>query len=157
LDRVEAGRTAIELELVRRCLSLEVPLLGVCGGMQVMAVAAGGTLIQDLPNGAHEQPTDPASPYHLVNVEPPVAHWLGPSVEVNSTHHQAVGELATPFVSAGSSPDGVIEVLVAPSHPFAVGVQWHPELLGDYRLYRALVGASARRRHSRSPQGHEGE
>ena len=158
LDRVEPGRTATELELVRHCLALKVPLLGVCGGMQVMAVAAGGSLIQDLPlDPRHEQPTDPASPWHSVSIEPPVTQWLGTMVEVNSTHHQAVREPGSPFVACGGSPDGVVEVIAAPAHPFAVGVQWHPELLGDYRLYQALVRASARRRRSRFPMVRGGE
>ncbi len=146
LDRVAADRTSTELALARACIARKLPVLGVCGGLQALAVAAGGTLIQDISTevpGAlqHEQPTDPSVPWHRVDLrEGPLRGWLGKSVEVNSTHHQAVEEPG-PFRPAGCTEDGVIEALWLPDHPFCVGVQWHPELLGDLRLYRALLEA----------------
>lgn len=133
LDRVDEARTGLELPLCAACLAEGVPVLGICGGMQALAVAAGGSLVQDI--GAqvvgaleHEQPTDPAQPWHPVELEGALAAALGPRVEVNSTHHQAV---ADPGVLAvvGRAPDGVVEAVALPGHPFAVGVQWHPELL----------------------------
>ncbi len=149
LDRVDEGRTVAELALARACLRRDVPLLGICGGMQAMAVAAGGTLIQDLPAPDpahperidHEQPHDPAHPAHAVRVEDPAARWLGASVSANSTHHQAVDAPGDGFVACGWAPDGVVEVIAAPGHRFALGVQWHPELLGQLDAYRALVAA----------------
>ncbi len=150
IDRVEEDRTDTELGLARACLRDGIPVLGVCGGMQALAVAAGGTLIQDLPPAdaahlAHEQPTDPATAWHRIRVVPPASQWLGEQVEANSTHHQAVREPGA-LVAAGWSDDGVIEVVAHPTHPFALGVQWHPELLGDLRPYDALVAAARARR-----------
>jgi len=150
LDRVDSARTTMELALARACLERDLPLLGICGGMQAMAVATGGRLVQDLPAPtpgspgpiAHEQPTDPATPWHDVHIARPARVWLPARLEVNSTHHQAVEEPAGPWTVAGRSPDGVIELILAAGHRFAVGVQWHPELLGELSLYRALVAAA---------------
>lgn len=142
LDRVEEARTATEIGLARACLARGVPVLGVCGGMQALAVAAGGRLVQDLPG--HEQPTDPATPWHTVRVAAPADRWLGSAVPANSTHHQAVRDPGF-LVACGWSEDGTVEVVAAPDHPFALGVQWHPELQGDLRPYLALVTAAAGR------------
>lgn len=145
LDRVEEERTVLELRLARAALAHDLPVLGVCGGMQVLAVAAGGTLIQDLPAAwGHEQAGDPALASHEVRCEGRLATWLGAAVAVNSTHHQAVDRPGDGFVVAGQSPDGVIEAIVHEERRFSVGVQWHPELLGDGRLYARLVEAARR-------------
>lgn len=149
LDRVEPARTELELDLARACLQHGVPVLGICGGMQVLAVAAGGSLVQDLPvpDGAHpdrlrhEQLTDPASASHEVVLEGPAIDWFGDRVQVNSTHHQAIKDPGA-FVVCGRAPDGVVEVIVHPGHPFAAGAQWHPELLGQLGPYEALVAAA---------------
>jgi putative glutamine amidotransferase len=146
LDRVEPTRTETELGAARAAYAAGLPMLGICGGMQVLAVARGGSLIQDLPaEPTHEQPTDPAEPWHTVAVAAPLLRWLSPVESVNSTHHQAVDAPGQGGVVAGRSADGVVEAVVYPGHPFAVGVQWHPELLGDVRLYRALVSSSSAR------------
>ena len=157
LDRVDEDRTGLELALCRICLEREVPLLGICGGMQALAVAAGGSLVQDI--GAqvpgaleHEQPTDPALAWHPVAIEGPLARELGGSIEVDSTHHQAVLDPGALRV-VGRAPDGVIEAVLHPGHPFALGVQWHPELMdadrpvaerlrGCLGPYRLLVEAT---------------
>lgn len=145
IDRVEDSRTELELALARRALAADLPVLGVCGGMQVLAVAAGGSLIQDLPaEPAHEQPTSPAEPWHAVSVTGGLAAWMGDEVKVNSTHHQAVDDPGAGFVVEGVSPDGVTEAIRHRHHRFAVGVQWHPERLGDVRLYEALLAAITR-------------
>lgn len=149
LDRIEPARTVLELALARAALDRDLPLLGVCGGMQAMAVAAGGALVQDLPKPDaahpdridHEQPTDPATPWHPVTVADPARRWLGSALRVNSTHHQAVRDPGPELVACGFAPDGTIEVIASPGHRFALGVQWHPELLGDLRPYRALLAA----------------
>jgi putative glutamine amidotransferase len=145
LDATDAPRTEMELALARDCIRLEIPVLGVCGGMQVLAVASGGTLVQDILTehpGAldHEQATDPAAPWHRVQLEATsrLAH-MGKEIQVNSTHHQAVADPGE-MVVTGRAPDGICEVIELPSHRFCVGVQWHPELL-DIAPYAALVEA----------------
>ena len=142
LDRVEEERTALELTLARAAAARGVPLLGICGGMQALAVALGGTLVQDIGTdvpGAleHEQPTDPATAWHPLLADAKWAALFGNAV--NSTHHQAVAD-AGPLPVVGRAPDGVTEAVALPGHPFCLGVQWHPELL-DGRLFAALVSS----------------
>ena len=144
LDRIDEERTQFELNLVRRCIESNKALLGICGGMQVMAVAAGGTLIQDIGtemDGAleHEQPTDPCQGWHLVELhEKRWINWYKESkIMVNSTHHQAVDEIGD-FLVTGTASDGVIEAIEHPKRNFCVGVQWHPELLST-NLFTAMV------------------
>lgn len=149
IDRVDEERTATELDLARRCVELDIPILGVCGGMQALVVATGGSLIQDIAAevpGAieHEQPTDPAEGWHQVTLEPSLLrHVFGRAPVVNSTHHQAVADPGI-FRVSGRAPDGVIEAIELPNHCFCVGVQWHPELLGQ-QPYRALLDAARAR------------
>jgi len=135
LDRVDEGRTVLELGLAKACMESDMPLLGICGGMQAMAVAAGGTLHQDIkaciPDSLeHEQTTDPSKIWHPVSLTPTVVRKAyGTSmIRVNSTHHQAIDDPGNLEV-AGRAPDGVIEAVVMPDHRCAVGLQWHPELL----------------------------
>lgn len=145
LDRVDEGRTGLELRLAAACLDQEVPVLGLCGGQQALAVAAGGTLVgdlrQDWPGASeHEQPTDPAEPWHAVLTEPGILQRVcGLQLRVNSTHHQAVDDPGRLRVT-GRAPDGVVEAVELDGHPFCLGVQWHPELL-DASLFKALVAA----------------
>jgi putative glutamine amidotransferase len=145
LDRVDEGRTGLELTLAAACLAQQVPVLGLCGGEQALAVAAGGTLVgdlrQDWPGAAeHEQPTDPAKAWHAVHTEPGILQRVyGLRLEVNSTHHQAVEDPGLLRVT-GRAPDGVVEAVELDGHPFCLGVQWHPELL-DAALFEALVAA----------------
>ncbi len=145
LDRVDEGRTGLELHLAAACLDQGVPVLGLCGGHQALAVAAGGTLVGDLEQdwtgaGEHEQPTDPAEPWHAVITEPGILQRVcGRRLQVNSTHHQAVADPGRLRVT-GRAPDGVVEAVELAGHPFCLGVQWHPELL-DPTLFSALVEA----------------
>ena len=143
LDRVEATRTELELELARLALEQDFPVLGICGGMQAMAVADGGTLVQDIPPGpiAHEQQDDPATPSHRVHIEAPATRWLPRELEANSTHHQAVARCGRQLTICGRSSDGVVEVIASEKHSFALGLQWHPELIGQLEAYKALVQA----------------
>ena len=137
LDNPDEGRTQMEMRLTQIALERQIPLLGICGGMQVLAVVAGGTLIQDIatadPNALeHEQPTDPAEGWHDVHLNSPKWQaWYGQqTIQVNSTHHQAVDQLGKCIVT-GRANDGMIEAIEIEDHPFCVGVQWHPELLND--------------------------
>ncbi len=149
IDRIDEGRTGMELGLARRAIENELPVLGICGGMQALAVASGGTLIQDIGtqlNGAmeHEQPTDPAEPWHTVHLEPGMLSRLEGTheIHVNSTHHQAVDHPGALRIT-GRAPDGVVEVIELANHPFCLGVQWHPELLGS-PAFEGLIQAAAR-------------
>ena len=155
--RVNPARSAAELALLSLALAGRVPVLGVCGGMQLLAVALGGALWQDLPTdlevGGHEQPHPKDVPSHEVIVEAGslLARLVGGGVlRVNSTHHQAVREPGRAAVVA-RAPDGVIEAVELADHPFALGVQWHPESAVAHEarhlaVYAGLVEAARRRR-----------
>jgi putative glutamine amidotransferase len=139
-------RDASELQLATTARD-RIPLLGVCRGMQIMAVAAGGTLEQHLPDriGHLDHGPGPDS-YGRRVVEPRegsrLAELLGDRLEVNCHHHQGVAEHPTYEVSAWSS-DGVVEAIESPGSFFHIGVQWHPETDVDGRLFEALVNAAA--------------
>ena len=149
LDAPDEDRTHTELHLARACLAHQIPVLGICGGLQALAVAAGGTLHQHIPDAFpdaldHEQPTDPATPWHPVNFETGhLRDLLGPTTDVNSTHHQAIDHPGSLRIT-GRAPDGVVEAAEGPGR-FCVGVQWHPELLAatHQELFHAFVAACA--------------
>ncbi|MCB9742539.1 MAG: gamma-glutamyl-gamma-aminobutyrate hydrolase family protein [Alphaproteobacteria bacterium] len=147
IGHVDAVRADAELRLARLCVARDVPVLGVCAGMQVLAVATGGSLIQDirteLPEAEeHEQPTDPAQGWHQVFLEGSMLRQvLGRAPVVNSTHHQAVLDPGELRVTA-RAPDGVIEAIEMANHRFCLGVQWHPEVLGQWPIYRLLAQAA---------------
>lgn len=153
LGPMKRGRTAYEQRVLRAALEAQKPVLGVCGGMQLLAVELGGTLYQDirdeLPSAFdHEQKGDPREPGHPVKVLEGTALEAivgAREIAVNSTHHQAVREPGRARVCA-VSPDLVIEAIELPGG-FAIGVQWHPELLAGLehlQLYRALVERARR-------------
>src|SRR5438105_2906197 len=132
LGPMKRGRTAYEQRVLRAALDADVPVLAVCGGMQLLAVEAGGTLYQDIRDevpGAfdHEQRSDPREPGHPVSIVPGTAleAILGKhEIQVNSTHHQAVKDPGRTRVCA-LSPDKIVEAIELPGK-FALGVQWHP-------------------------------
>jgi putative glutamine amidotransferase len=153
LGLMKRGRTAYEQRVLRAALKADRPVLGICGGMQLLAVELGGSLFQDIGDevpGAfdHEQKLDPREPGHPVQVleGTALAAIVGAGeLAVNSTHHQAVKDPGRARVSA-VSPDRVIEAIEL-TEGFAIGVQWHPELLAAPRhllLYRALVERARR-------------
>jgi putative glutamine amidotransferase len=162
---VDAARDEFEIELVNEARRRDLPILAICRGIQVLNVAAGGTLIQDIPtqvNGAleHRFPVPQHQPYALAHEV-----WLdkdtlltrlmrerlsdADACDVNSRHHQAVKQLAPGFQVSATAPDGVIEAIEAADAHFCLGVQWHPENFwrtGEFRpIFEGFLEASERR------------
>jgi putative glutamine amidotransferase len=142
------GQDDAELALLRAALDQQVPVLGICRGLQLLAVASGGRLHQHLPaTPGHEQHGGHGGDWteHDVTLVPGtrLQELLGDQARANSGHHQGVADAGS-LVVAGHSPDGLIEAAEVDlgRHPFAVGVQWHPEMTGDSRLFDALVGVA---------------
>ena len=150
LGPTEPEADAFELALTRRAIARGMPILGVCRGMQVMNVVAGGTLHQHLPGHRQAEPGDHTT--HDVRVRHGSrlrALIGGPSVPVNSFHHQAPDRLGDGLKVSARSPDGIVEALEDPTALFHVGVQWHAECLVGRRehlaLFEGLVDAAATR------------
>jgi len=146
-------RTAFEFAVTRGALERDLPVLGICGGQQLLHVVLGGRLIQHIPDAvpealAHEQPQPRTEPSHRVDVAPGTRLFdiAGtPTLEVNSAHHQAAADEPHGVVVSGRAPDGVIEAIEAPAYRFALGVQWHPEYgvsLADAGIFDALLAAA---------------
>ncbi len=149
---VKTGRTDFELAVTRATLDAGKPVLGICGGEQLLNVVLGGGLIQHIPDAvpdalAHEQPNPRDESSHDVEIVPGtrLAAIVGAArMSVNSAHHQAVAEVGPGLVVNARAPDGVIEGIEDPSRPFCIGVQWHPEFLidpGDGKLMAAFIAA----------------
>jgi putative glutamine amidotransferase len=148
-------RDSWELALLAAADALDLPVLGVCRGLQLMAVWAGGTLEQHVPDRVGTDDHAPAGPVYgtvLVDTVPgSLTHRLvGDRLEVACHHHQSVA-MHPGWVVAATAFDGTIEALEDPSLPFRLGVQWHPETLTDYALFSGLVAAaSSSRREGRA-------
>jgi putative glutamine amidotransferase len=158
LGPVFPERDGFELALAREALRRDLPLLAICRGHQVLNVATGGTLVQDIPSqlpdaGAHDPDVDRWQTCHEVEILPEtrLREILGTErVAVNSFHHQAVKQLGRELVLSARSVDGVVEGIEMPRdrNQFVVGVQWHPESFWDHPpgfqpLFEALVRAAA--------------
>jgi putative glutamine amidotransferase len=152
---ISPRRDAYELYLARVALERHIPILGICRGMQVLNVAAGGTVFQDVSFAVRQplQHTQNAPRWyatHLIDITPDsqLAAIFGVRrLRVNTFHHQAVGRVAPGFTIAARSLDGVIEAVESPAHAFAVGVQFHPEGMWEkaplfLKLFSALTAAS---------------
>lgn len=147
------GRTGFEAALTRTALDRDMPILGICGGQQLLHVLLGGSLIQHIPDEvagslAHEQPNPRDEPGHEVRIVPGTrlaAIVATPTMAVNSAHHQAAKDVPPGVVVNAIAPDGVIEGIEAPGRRFCIGVQWHPEFAlsaGDRAIFRALIDAA---------------
>jgi putative glutamine amidotransferase len=150
---LKPGRTDFELAIARAMLAADKPVLGICGGQQLLAVAFGGTLHQHIPDDVpdalpHEQPNPRTEPGHAVSIAPGtlLARAVGGAARmaVNSAHHQAVATPGAGAVVNAVAPDGVIEGVEHPGYRFALGVQWHPEYAvdpADPMIFAAFVAA----------------
>jgi putative glutamine amidotransferase len=148
---IDHGRDAVDFPVFAAAWRSHVPVLGICRGLQVVNVARGGTLVQDLPlerpsEVVHRLPKKENRRDHLVTVEPGTRlHRIAGAseIDVNSRHHQAIERAADGFVVAATAPDGVIEAIEAKDGRWLVAVQWHPENLTDdavsRRLFREFV------------------
>ena len=155
----EPGRDAYEISLIKAAIDAGLPIFAICRGMQVLNVALGGTLVQDIPsmvNGALH--------HNVTETRYAIAHevWVangsrlyelmrekleGETSQVNSRHHQAVKTIAPGWEITGTAPDGVVEAIEQPGDTFRIAVQWHPENFwrtGEFRpLFEGFVEAAA--------------
>ncbi len=146
-DPPDRRRDRFEVSLVCAAIDAQLPFLAICRGMHILNVARGGTLIQHLPEavGHHGHAPDPyrMSPHDVhLNADSMVGRRLGSQARVPALHHQAVQQPGEGLATVAWADDQVIEAVELPGHPFAVGVQWHPEEGGDLRLFEALVAAA---------------
>lgn len=146
LGRIDPERDRFELSLARLAYELRIPALGICRGCQLMNVACGGSLIQDIDSFlCHEQNAPRHYPFHdIVVKEGTLLHQLvaTPTIRVNSFHHQAVRAAGRGITFCAWAEDGIVEAICSVSHPFWLGVQWHPESMKCHtssRLFKALV------------------
>jgi putative glutamine amidotransferase len=154
--RMSEERAQLELGLSRLAFRHGLPTLGICGGMQSMNVALGGTLIQDISSQVttkiqHRPKKSATKIAHVIQIEPSsllrrIARKV--RISVNSSHHQSVKSLPSLFQATAVAPDGVIEAIEASIHPFWLGVQWHPEYLYRHdvtqkRVFLALTKAAS--------------
>jgi putative glutamine amidotransferase len=156
---VSERRADFELELVRQARKRDLPLLGICGGMQATNVACGGTLFQDIPAQV-QHPLDHRQQAKAIHVSHPVTVTPNSLLKkivgearlmVNSSHHQSVKAVAPSLIASAVAPDGIVEAIESPAHRFLLAIQWHPEFLFERhkahrRLFEALLRAARRAR-----------
>jgi putative glutamine amidotransferase len=162
IELAEPGRDEFEITLSREALQRDLPILAICRGLQVLNVAAGGTLLPHVPDAvgdeiAHsiDEPKNVVAHQISIKPESTLARALGPrgaAVEtcaVNSRHHQAVDAVAPGFMVSATAPDGIVEAIERNDRRFCVGVEWHPEnfwATGEFAaLFEAFVRACSTR------------
>lgn len=143
-------RTSFESTICKLALKNKMPIMGICGGEQLLNVILGGTLIQHIPDAVpnaleHEQPHPKNLPWHDITILNGTKYHdivQVKSVKVNSTHHQAVDNIAPNMLVSAKSSDGIIEAIELKDYPFCIGVQWHPEYLNgehDHKLFVEFI------------------
>jgi putative glutamine amidotransferase len=154
---VDLQRDEIEIQLAKKVIEMGMPFLGICRGLQVVNVALGGNLYTHIPDQidtkiSHANPVPAFPPDHLahdVEIEGDSRLYKivkEDTIVVNSRHHQAIKDLGKDLKISALAPDGIIEAVEVPDHPFGLAVQWHPENLGEtpanQAIFRALVEAA---------------
>ena len=153
VEPMDPRRQENELSLARAARERGIPTLGICLGVQVMNVAAGGTLIQHIESDIDHasEPSDRHRHEVAIDGGTRLARIVGErELEVNSSHHQAIKEIGDGLRVTAHAPDGIVEGLEDPRHPFYVGVQWHPEDMSGEESASAIFGAfvEAARKHA---------
>jgi putative glutamine amidotransferase len=149
----KVDRTKFEFEITKKALNIGLPVLGICGGQQLLNVVLGGTLIQHIPDEIkglinHEQTNPRNEPSHTIKIIKNTKLYEITKAEnmfVNSAHHQAVKTLGQNLIVNCSTEDGVIEGIENPDLEFCIGVQWHPEFLidkKDIEIFKSLIESS---------------
>jgi len=153
---IEPQRDSLEISLVQQAAREGLPFLGICRGIQVINVALGGKLYTDIRDqhpGALRHDMAPGFPRDLIahpveiNAESCLANLTGlPTLKVNSLHHQGISSVAPSLQATGFAPDGLVEAVELPGHPFALGIQWHPEWLPEsapmQAIFQGLIAAA---------------
>lgn len=138
---IDEERDYNEVKLVRKAIEIGMPMLGICRGMQVINLACGGSIIQDVAGHVQNRPRDIASHEVIINKDSKLYGVYGSdSIEVNSFHHQVVNKVGTDIEVCAYSKDGYAEAIEG--HDFILGVQWHPECLRDKnscKLFKWLI------------------
>lgn len=159
VEPMDSRRQGNDLTLARVARQRGIPTLGICLGVQMMNVAAGGTLIQDIDSELRtdiEHASEPSDRHRhdvLIEDNTRLAQIVGESeLNVNSSHHQAIRHVGQGLRVTALAPDGIIEGIEDPSHPFYVGVQWHPEDMATEKSAESLFGAfvDAARRYAQT-------
>lgn len=154
-ENASAERDSAEIALLRAAVTLDLPVLAICRGLQLLNVAYGGTLHGDISGCSAYHPAVPSELDEALAFRHPVAvtpatlteHVLGaPDVAVNSLHHQAVDRIGHGLTVTGRTPDGHVEAVELPAASWCLGVQWHPELMPDdaasLRIFTEFVRAA---------------
>ncbi|HWQ37611.1 MAG TPA: gamma-glutamyl-gamma-aminobutyrate hydrolase family protein [Burkholderiales bacterium] len=154
---VDSERDALELAVARSIIDTGLPTLGICRGAQILNIVQGGTLIEHIPEEVGERVLHRAPPRepvpHPIAIKPGsrlMRIFQRTQCEVTSWHHQAPRKVADGFEVVATAPDGIVEAIEMPDHPWLVAVQWHPELSAaadplQQRLFDALVEAARQR------------
>jgi len=155
LGRIDVDKDRVEMLLITKALEMDLPVLGICRGIQILNVAAGGTLYQDISMCSgivlkHHQDAPRSYATHVIEVQEGsrLLNILGQSsIRVNSFHHQAVKKAAPGFIVSAVARDGIVEGIESAHHSFAIGVQFHPEMMWQNNppmtaLFTAFVSAA---------------
>ena len=145
--RIDGPRTYFEVRLIREALHQDKPIYGICRGCQMLNVALGGNMYQDIPTQVesaieHFSPNKPHWETHKVTVSPDSLLYsiLGKQrVKVNTSHHQAIKDVVADLRVAATADDGIIEAVEMPNKKFVLGVQWHPEVMDDDPLQLKIL------------------